>query len=124
MGAMGLGLEASFEAVSPWANASDEHSWLLHRALVGKLEPVTLAAWRDTISPNLDHLCGKVHGEPHRTRLAEWRSLCQDTDLSGIRRALLATGDYAKQMRDVSPFTGILDQSERLAALAPAGPSA
>ncbi|MDR1791413.1 MAG: helix-turn-helix transcriptional regulator [Propionibacteriaceae bacterium] len=114
-----LGFEAHFEvrAMVPVFTKAEKRSWALHRQISRKLDEAALQAWEGKVSSNLAKLEQHNRGEPHLSRVARWKALIQARDVKRIRIALLDVGTYGKQMREVSPFAGILSESERLQVL-------
>jgi transcriptional regulator with XRE-family HTH domain len=68
---------------------------------------------------NLDRMDTVVHGTAARALLDEWR----DTIARGVpavRAALLELGDHGHDLRQMTPFAGLLSDGERAAAMAAA----
>lgn len=99
-------------------NRSDHRSWRLHRAVAGKLNDTTLAAWRPAVEANICDLRGRVHGEPHDTNLTRWETFVQNGDVRACKRVLLDLSPDGIAMRNVSPWAGVLSPEERRTALA------
>lgn len=96
---------------------SERRSWSLHRRLSTHLNRHSLDEWRPTIERNLHRLRGGTTGEPHTKNLERWASLVTKGDLIGIKRALTGLDRDSIEMREVSPFGGVLSQEERAALL-------
>lgn len=90
--------------------AQDLQSWLMHReavkllradtALVRRVE-ATLSRWRESAD---------VHSRPLMNR---WAQIVAARDWD----AALASGDEAEQLRQASPFAGLLSSDTRLAII-------
>ncbi len=111
---MGYRPTVSVVAEAPDLNRSELRSWLLHRQLCTHLDAETLARWTPTIRANLDRLGDSIRGEPHLSNLVRWTDLVARADLREIRRVLLDVSRDGIEMREVSPFSGLLPQRERL----------
>jgi transcriptional regulator with XRE-family HTH domain len=94
-------------------NRSDHRSWMLHCRIASHLDQKTFQNWVPTIERNLDNLARNSRGEPHTGNIAYWRDLIHAQDLRAIREALLDPTERGQQMRDVSPFAGVLTDTER-----------
>ncbi|HSW43827.1 MAG TPA: helix-turn-helix domain-containing protein [Patescibacteria group bacterium] len=92
-----------------------ERSLWLHRAVAGRLarDPERVLA---RARGNLDRL-QRVHpsGTSAR-RLAQWRRLV-DQGPEAVMRALVAESPAADELRQNSPFAGVLSQADRLAII-------
>jgi transcriptional regulator with XRE-family HTH domain len=102
---------------TPAMNRSDRRSWYLHRAVARKIVPDTLREIGPLVQLNITRQREGVRGEPHLTNLARWEALFRVGDVKEIRRLLLDPGEAGRAMRDVTPFAGVLTETERLAAL-------
>ncbi len=69
---------------------------------------------------NLARLRGRVTGQPHVRNLDRWQQLLNDGDILGLHRALTGLDRDSIEMREVSPMSGLLGDSDRLRALAEA----
>lgn len=118
---MGYRLEVVRRPVKPDLNRSVHRSWRLHREVAARLTPKTLAEWRPTIARNVTRVRAGVQGQPHRRNLERWRRLVRDGDVAALRRVLTGLDLESIEMREVSPFGGLLSQDERAAALSQAG---
>jgi excisionase family DNA binding protein len=87
----------------------------LHRAVAGRLardpERVLRRARR-----NLDRLEGAHPTGMSRRWLARWRALVEQGP-EAVMRALVAESEEADELRQNSPFAGVLSEAERLAIL-------
>lgn len=96
---------------------SEHRSWLLHRRLSASLSRSQLDEWRPALTRNLTRLRRGVHGEPHERNLERWESLIEHGDVPGLLRALTGLDGDSIEMREVSPFGGLLSPEERREAL-------
>lgn len=110
---MGRRLEVERRCVVPRLTRSERRSWLLHRRLSALLSPSRLEEWRPTINRNLRRLRTSVQGEPHDRNLGRWESLIERGDIPGLHRVLTGLDRDSIEMREVSPFGGILTPEER-----------
>jgi transcriptional regulator with XRE-family HTH domain len=118
---MGYRLEVVRQPVLPELTRSEWRSWRLHRQLSTHLTPLSLDQWRPTIGRNLERLQRTVQGQPHVRNLDRWESLLDVADVSGLHHILTGLDRDSIEMREVSPFGGLLPDAERLEALRAAG---
>ena len=114
---MGYRLEVTRRPVVPDLNRSERRSWRLHCRLSIRLTPDGLEEWRPTIERNLERLRGRVTGQPHTRNLDRWSQLVEDGDVLGLHRVLTGLDRDSIEMREVSPMSGLLPESERQATL-------
>lgn len=114
---MGYRLEVIRRPVVPDLTRSERRSWLLHRQLSSRLTKDSLERWRPVIERNLQRLRSSVTGQPHRRNLDQWEFLVQRGDVLGLHRVLTGLDRGSIEMREVSPMSGLLPQSERATAL-------
>jgi hypothetical protein len=110
---MGYRLEVTRRPVVPDLNRSERRSWRLHCRLSSRLTPASLEGWRPTIERNLERLRGSVTGQPHRRNLDRWSLLVEQGDVLGLHRVLTGLDRDSIEMREVSPMSGLLPESER-----------
>lgn len=118
---MGYDVRVVREIVRPSLNRSELRSWRLHREISGRLTRETLHEWTPRLRANLERLDEQVRGEPHVGNVGRWRRLIEDEGLLGLHRVLTGLGRDAVEMREVSPFSGVLSQDERQHVLRQAG---
>lgn len=114
---MGYELEVVRRPVRPSLTRSELRSWRLHRQISSHLTRDSLEEWKPTIRKNLVRLVSGVQGEPHVGNLSQWKRLIDGGDVLGLHRALTGLDRHSIEMREVSPFGGILSQEERRHAL-------
>ena len=115
---MGYRLEVVRQPVVPELTRSERRSWRLHREVSSHLKnSTTFDQWRPTLDRNLDRLRSGVTGEPHLSNLGEWEHLIETRDRSAIHRRLTGLDRHSIEMREVSPFGGILSDEDRLRVL-------
>lgn len=114
---MGRRLEVVRRAVEPELTRSERRSWALHRELAVMLDRATFASWRPKLRSNLERLQANVFGQPHASNIDHWAQLIDEGDLARIRRVLTRLDRSSIEMREVSPFGGLLPESVRIAAL-------
>ena len=103
--------------VLPDLTRSERRSWRLHRQLSSLLTKDSLEEWRPVIERNLQRLHSSVTGQPHSLNLDRWDSLVERGDMLGLHRVLTGLDRDSIEMREVSPMSGLLPQSERQAVL-------
>jgi transcriptional regulator with XRE-family HTH domain len=114
---MGYRLEVLRRPVIPDLTRSERRSWRLHRQLSSLLTKDSLEEWRPVIERNLQRLHSSVTGQPHSRDLDRWDSLVERGDVLGLHRVLTGLDRDSIEMREVSPMSGLLPQSERQAVL-------
>jgi transcriptional regulator with XRE-family HTH domain len=114
---MGYRLEVLRRPVIPDLTRSERRSWRLHRQLSSLLTKDSLEKWRPVIERNLQRLHGSVTGQPHSRNLDRWDLLVESGDVLGLHRVLTGLDRDSIEMREVSPMSGLLPQSERQAIL-------
>ena len=114
---MGYRLKVTRRPVVPDLNRSERRSWRLHCRLSIHLTPASLQEWRPVIDRNLRQLRDRVTGQPHTRNLDRWSQLVEDGDVLGLHRVLTGLDRDSIEMREVSPMSGLLPESERLAIL-------
>lgn len=118
---MGFRLEVERRSVAAKLTRSERRSWLLHRALSGRLTSARLDEWRPAMGRNLRRLRAGVAGEPHQSNVERWAELVDRGDVNSLHRVLTGLDRDSIQMREVSPMGGLLSQDERTDVLAKAG---
>jgi transcriptional regulator with XRE-family HTH domain len=118
---MGYRLEVVWRAVLPDLTRSERRSWRLHRQLSTHLTRSSLEQWRPTIERNLERLRSTVRGQPHLRNLDRWESLLDRGAVTSLHRILTGLDRDSIEMREVSPFGGLLPNKERLEVLQMAG---
>ncbi|WP_238148029.1 helix-turn-helix domain-containing protein [Rothia halotolerans] len=114
---MGLRLEVVRRAVEPELTRAEHRSWLLHRTLSSRLTRTSLDQWQPVIEGNLTRLHEGVTGQPHERNVARWAALNGERDVLGLKRVMTGLDRDSMEMREVSPMSGLLSESERLDAL-------
>lgn len=88
----------------------------LHREVLAHLiadrDGVTQAALA-----NLERAYGKVRGPRATGWLDDWRRLLTDSDPASLVAVMLDDTEYAANMRQVTPFAGVLGNAERQSAI-------
>jgi transcriptional regulator with XRE-family HTH domain len=91
----------------------------LHRAVAKKLldDPSSVLG---VIPDNVARLRRLVQGESAQSLLDEWAELAELGSIGGLIDVMLGTDKRSIEMRQSSPFLGVLSQPERLRAIAQA----
>ena len=110
---MGFELEVVRRPVRAKLERSVERRWRMHRSLSAMLSLDSLRQWKPKLRRNLETLRRESRGEPHLGNIARWRELISTDDLTGLRRAMTGLDPLSVQMREVSPFGGLLPEEER-----------
>lgn len=87
----------------------------LHRTLLAKLLG-DLGEARSVAHRNIDRMRTAVRGEQAQAWLDEWAELV-DHPGPALIDAFVDTDEHSIDLRQVSPFAGLLTQQERLAAI-------
>lgn len=114
---MGYRLEVVRRPVRPELTRSELRSWMLHRRLSGLLTPSTFRDWLPTIERNVKRQRDGVRGEPHLRNVQRWDSLVGEGDVLGMHRFMTGLDRDSIEMREVSPFSGLLPDQDRLEVL-------
>jgi transcriptional regulator with XRE-family HTH domain len=88
----------------------------LHRAVARKLVDDPQAVFK-VMSENIERLRGQVRGESALSGLDEWAELGELRSVGGLIDVMLGTDRRSIDMRQSSPFLGVLTQTERLEAI-------
>lgn len=114
---MGLRLEVIRRPVRPELTHSERRSWMLHRRLSGLLTHSTFREWLPTMERNVKRQRDGVQGELHLRNVERWDSLIRTGDVLGMHRAMTGLDRDSIEMREVSPFSGLLPNEVRLEIL-------
>ncbi|MEJ1230927.1 MAG: hypothetical protein WDM88_10450 [Galbitalea sp.] len=98
-----------------WNGAKNVLPWNCNRAVAKKLvdDPRAVLA---VIPPNIARLRGQIQGESARSWLNEWEQLAQLGSIGGLVDVMIGTDRRSIDMRQSSPFLGVLSQAERIQA--------
>jgi transcriptional regulator with XRE-family HTH domain len=118
LGCMGRRLEVVRRPVTPSLTRSERRSWRLHRQLSKSLDDSRLGDWGPIVTTNLTRLRRGVRGQPHVRNLQRWESLIERGDVPGLHRVLTGLDRDSIEMREVSPFGGLMSSEERTMVLA------
>lgn len=110
---MGRRLEVVRRPVKPRLTRSERRSWRLHRQLSTVLNRSRLKEWRPTLTRNLTRRRDGVRGQPHQRNVERWGRLIDRGDLPGLHRVLTGLDRDSIELREVSPFGGLLSSVER-----------
>jgi transcriptional regulator with XRE-family HTH domain len=100
---------------APFPRPEQRRSYELHRDIARKLidTPDEVLA---VVPGNVERMREHVHGPMAHAWLDEWLTLSRG-QLGDLLNVMLATGQHGIDMRQVTPFAGILTHEERLAAI-------
>ena len=118
---MGYRLEVTWRPVLAELTRSEWRSWRLHRRQSTHMTKTSLEQRRPKKERNQERLRSAVRGQPHLRNLDRWQSLLDRGDVTGIHRILTGLDRDSIEMREVSPFGGLLPNEERLEVLRMAG---
>ncbi|MHB8796560.1 MAG: helix-turn-helix domain-containing protein [Candidatus Nanopelagicales bacterium] len=110
---MGYRLEVVRMPVPVKLDRSSRRRWRMHLALASELSDESLSQWGPVLARNLEGLRRSTRGEPHLRNLDRWSELISSDDVRGIRRLMTGLDTDAIEMREVSPFGGLLPEGER-----------
>lgn len=110
---MGRRLEVTRRPVQPELTHSERRSWMLHRRLSSHLTKDTFEDWRPRLIENLTKVRKSVQGRVHRDNVKRWSDLIHNGDVVGLHRVLTGLDRQSIEMREVSPFSGLLSDHER-----------
>jgi transcriptional regulator with XRE-family HTH domain len=85
----------------------------LHRKVAGKLIDDPEGILRNAAS-HLDRLRSTVHGPLAQSWVDEWRSLIESKNIGALVNVMLGGSQRDIDMRQVSPFDGMLTRGERV----------
>ena len=114
---MGFRVEVVRQVVEPELTRSERRSWMLHRRLSSHLTNDTFRQWRPRLIENLDRVREGVQGVVHQSNVDQWSRLITDGDVGGLHRVMTGLDRRSIEMREVSPFSGLLSNQERLDVL-------
>lgn len=114
---MGYRLEVVRRSVEPDLTHSERRSWMLHRRLSHHLTKQSFQEWRPRLLENLERVRGGVRGRVHTEKVERWMDLISEGDVVGLHRAMTGLDRSSIEMREVSPFSGLLSDQERLDVL-------
>ena len=114
---MGYRLEVVRRPVRPDLTHSERRSWMLHRRLSRRLTKTSFQEWLPTLERNLDRMRDGVRGPVHIRKVQGWADLIEREDVVGLHRAMTGLDRTSIEMREVSPFGGLLPEEERLQIL-------
>lgn len=110
---MGVIVEFQPVVTKPDLTRSELRSWKLHRYISSRFSDTDLERHRSTMLENLDRVGERSQGEPHESNLRMWRNSIEDRDWTQVRRHLTGVDRHSIEMREVTPMSGLLDDSER-----------
>ncbi len=114
---MGFRLEVIRRPVEPDLTRSERRSWMLHRRLSSHLTKETFERWGPQLIENLTRVRRGVQGQVHLGNVEGWSDLVMSGDVVGLRRVMTGLDRRSIEMREVSPFSGLLSDEERLKVL-------
>lgn len=110
---MGFESRVRIEVVRPELTRSERRSWLLHRHVSSVFSDDRLESELSRLQRNLDRVRERSQGEPHESNIREWGDILQGRDWLQLRRVLTGLDRHSIEMREVSPMSGLLSDSER-----------
>lgn len=90
---------------------------LMQTAVLDKIERERLAVDTPAVRRSLDTIREQVRGQFMLDHVELWDRLLHSGDIDIIRRIVLADDERGREMRNLSPLTVLLTESERLATL-------
>jgi transcriptional regulator with XRE-family HTH domain len=100
---------------APFERREDRVTYELHRAIAKKLidNPDVV---RSVMPTNINKMRSRLHSPLAQRWLDEWQAL-EAAPVGQLIDTMLGTDNEAKELRQNSPFTGVLTQEERLEAI-------
>lgn len=114
---MGYRLEVVRRPVKPDLTHSERRSWMLHRRLSSHLTRETFPEWQPHLLNNLKKVSKGVRGRVHLDNIERWSDLVDRGDVIGLHRVMTGLDRRSIEMREVTPFSGLLRDEERLVVL-------
>jgi len=114
---MGFRLEVTRRPVEPDLTHSERRSWMLHRRLSSHLTRQSFEDWWPRLLDNLEKVRKGVQGRVHQDNVKRWSELILSGDVVGLHRAMTGLDRRSIEMREVTPFSGLLPDQERLDVL-------
>jgi hypothetical protein len=114
---MGRRLEVVRRPLVPELTHSERRSWMLHRRLSTLLTKDTFTDWLPKLTSNVERVRGGVQGKTHTENVDRWERLICSGDITGLRRAMTGLDRQSIEMREVTPFGGLLPDEDRLDVL-------
>jgi hypothetical protein len=114
---MGYRLEVTRRPVEPDLTHSERRSWMLHRRLSSHLTRRSFEDWRPRLLGNLEKVRSGVRGRVHQENVERWSELILRGDVVGLHRVMTGLDRPSIEMREVTPFSGLLPDHERLEVL-------
>nr|WP_254072954.1 hypothetical protein [Rhodococcus rhodochrous] len=90
---------------------------LMQTAVLDKIEREHLLVDTDQVRRNLDRIREQVRGKSLLEHVERWDQLLRSGDLDLIRHVVLSDDEVGREMRNLSPLTVLLTESERLEVL-------
>lgn len=90
---------------------------LMQTAVLDKIERDHLPVDTDQVRQNLDRIREQVRGKSLLEHVERWEHLLRTGDLDLIRQVVLSDDEVGREMRNLSPLTVLLTESERLEVL-------
>ncbi len=110
---MGYRLEVVRHPVEPELTHSERRSWMLHCRLSSHLTKDTFEEWKPRLVSNLHKVRQGVRGRVHQGNVERWSELIGSGDVLGLHRVLTGLDRHSIEMREVTPFSGLLPDDER-----------
>ena len=110
---MGFSSQVRIDVVRPELTRSERRSWLLHRQVSCTMSDERFESELPRLKRNLERVRERSQGEPHESNIREWDEILHSQDWLRLRRALTGMDRHSIEMREVSPMSGLLSDSER-----------
>lgn len=114
---MGYRLEVVRRSFEPNLSHSERRSWMLHRRLSMLMTEDSFRRWLPQLLTNIKHVRQGVRGQTHLENVERWEELVGSKDLNGLRRIMTGLDEQSIRMREVTPFSGLLPNEDRLEVL-------
>lgn len=90
---------------------------LMQTAVLDKIEREHLPVDTDQVRQSLDRIREQIRGKSLLEHVGRWDELLRTGDLDLIRNVVLSDDEVGREMRNLSPLTVLLTESERLEVL-------
>ncbi|PVX59699.1 hypothetical protein [Rhodococcus globerulus] len=90
---------------------------LVHEAVLDKIDREHLSINTDKVRARLQTNREHVHGNMLRKCLDQWERIIADNDIDTVRKISVSDTETDREMRNMSPLSVLLSESERLRVL-------
>lgn len=110
---LGVEVEHTWTLPVPELTSTEQLSWEMHKRLSELLTKDTLESWHPKLCSNINRQRSSNRGQPHLRNIDRWHELIEGRDLRKLRHPMLDPSRNGVEMREVTPFVGLLPQDDR-----------